>query len=172
MLKSLMKKKIKIGISACLTGKRVRYDGSHRLDRSIKKWAGRSVKFIPVCPEVECGLPVPREPMILKGDPHKPRLITINTGIDHTERLRRWLKIKLKELKALGISGFIFKSRSPSCGLKSVKLEGSRKKINGLFADAIVRTFPEMPVIEDLHDPETRRKFKQKIRSYSHDSSS
>ena len=90
--------KIKIGISACLTGKRVRYDGSHKQDHYITDTLGQYFDFTAVCPEVEYGLPVPREPMRLVGDPQNPRLITIRTGIDHTEGMKKWAKERLNEL--------------------------------------------------------------------------
>ncbi|MCX7793316.1 MAG: DUF523 domain-containing protein [Thermodesulfovibrionales bacterium] len=164
-----MRRKIKIGISACLIGKKVRYNGSHKLNRNIKRWASsKGIELIPVCPEVECGLPVPREPMILIGNPEAPRLLTIETGIDYTDKLKRWSKEKLKALKKEKLSGFIFKSRSPSCGLRSVKIKGHRKKINGLFTSSIIDSFPEMPVTEDdrLKTPASRERFFKKIKNH------
>ncbi|MEJ2040706.1 MAG: DUF523 domain-containing protein, partial [Desulfosarcinaceae bacterium] len=76
-----MTEKINIGISSCLLGNKVRYDGGHKLDRYITDTLGQYMDFIPVCPEVECGLPVPREPMRLVGDPRNPRLVTVKTGV-------------------------------------------------------------------------------------------
>lgn len=163
------RKNLRIGISACLLGKKVRYDGTHKLNRSLKRWASsKGIKFIPVCPEVECGLPVPREPMNLTGNPESPRLVTIHTGIDYTGKLRKWIRKKLEALKGENLSGFIFKSRSPSCGLRSVKIKGYRKKINGLFAASIIRAFPGMPVIEDegLKGSDSKRKFLKKVKDY------
>ncbi len=162
-------KSIKIGISACLLGKKVRYNGRHKLNRALKRWASsKGIKFIPVCPEVECGLPVPREPMILTGNPETQRLITINTGIDYTDKLRKWSREKIKALKSENLSGFIFKNRSPSCGLKSVKIKGYRKKINGIFAASIIKAFPEMPVVEDerLKDLSSKKRFLNKVKKY------
>ncbi|MFQ3573620.1 MAG: DUF523 domain-containing protein, partial [Thermodesulfovibrionales bacterium] len=95
--------KIKIGISSCLLGQPVRYDGGHKLDNYLKNTLGRFVEFYPVCPEVECGLPVPRDAMRLVGDADNPRLVTINTGIDHTERMNSWIKIRLEELASEGL---------------------------------------------------------------------
>ncbi len=83
-----MEDKIKIGISRCLLGDKVRYDGGHRWDRFITDTLGNYVEFVPVCPEVECGLRVPREAMHLIGDPQNPRLVTIHTKIDHTDRMK------------------------------------------------------------------------------------
>jgi len=153
-----------IGISACLLGEKVRYDGEHRLDHYLRYTAGRYVKWLPVCPEVEAGMPVPREPMVLDGKGGLVRLITVNTGIDHTERLNKWIKKKLKELHKLNLSGFVFKSRSPSCGL-SVRIAKTGQKTSGLFAQAFKKAFPEIPVIENetLYDPEERRNFFERV---------
>jgi len=84
--------RIRIGISACLIGKPVRYDGGHKRDPYLMDTLGRFVEWVPVCPEVECGLPVPREPMRLVGEPESPRLVTIRSGIDHTDRMLGWTK--------------------------------------------------------------------------------
>lgn len=165
----IRRKSLRIGISACLLGNKVRYDGRHKLNRALKRWASsKGIKFIPVCPEVECGLPVPREPMILTGNPETPRIVTINTRINYTCKLKKWIRKKLKALKAENISGFIFKSRSPSCGLRSVKIKGYRKKINGLFSASIIKAFPEMPVVEDeeLKGLSSKKQFLYKIKKY------
>ena len=87
-----MHEKIKIGISSCLLGEKVRYDGGHKLDPFLRDTLGRYVEWMPVCPEVESGLPVPREAMHLIGDPGSPRLVTINSRIDRTNRVLRWVK--------------------------------------------------------------------------------
>ncbi len=79
-----MDQKIKLGISSCLLGEKVRYDGGHKLDHYLKDTLGRFVDWTPVCPEVECGLTVPREAMHLTGSPDAPRLVTVKSGIDHT----------------------------------------------------------------------------------------
>ena len=75
---------IRLGISTCLLGERVRYDGGHKLDRYLVHTLGRYVEWVPVCPETEMGLSVPREAMRLVGDPDYPRLVTVQTGVDHT----------------------------------------------------------------------------------------
>ncbi len=85
-----MEDKIKIGISRCLLGEKVRYDGGHKWDRFITDTLGKYLEFVPVCPEVECGLGVPREAMHLEGNPADPRLVTIRTKIDHTEGMKNW----------------------------------------------------------------------------------
>jgi uncharacterized protein YbgA (DUF1722 family)/uncharacterized protein YbbK (DUF523 family) len=118
-----------------------------------------------VCPEVEYGLPVPRETLRLMGDPSSPRLVASRTGIDHTEAMQRWAETKLNHLAREGLSGFIFKSRSPSSGLKGVKVyatEGMPSRSGtGIFAAAFTRRNPLIPVIDDgrLWDPLLRENF-------------
>jgi uncharacterized protein YbbK (DUF523 family) len=157
--------KIKIGISTCLTGEKVRYDGGHKLDRYITDTLGQYLDYVPVCPEVEYGLPVPREPLRLVGDSASPRLLTSRTGIDHTEGMSRWAERRLDDLEREEICGFIFKSRSPSSGLKGVKVYTASGMPShsgtGIFAAAFIRRNPLLPVIDDgrLHDPSLRETF-------------
>ena len=90
---------IKLGISACLLGERVRYDGGHSHDPFLTDTLGRLVEFVAVCPEVECDLGIPREPMRLVGDPASPRLVTIATGRDLTDRMMRFARKRVVELE-------------------------------------------------------------------------
>src|SRR5208337_5634434 len=112
-----MGRSIKIGISSCLLGEKVRYNGGHKLDSFLTDTFGQFVEWVPVCPEVESGLPVPREAMRLVGGPDAPRLVTCLTGVDHTERMVKWAQEKIECLKSAGLCGFIFKSKSPSSGM-------------------------------------------------------
>lgn len=161
--------KMKIGISACLTGKKVRYDGSHKHDHYITDTLGRYFYLYAVCPEVEYGLPVPREPMRLTGFPENPRLVTIRTGIDHTEGMKKWAEKKAKELDKQELCGFIFKSRSPSSGMKGVKIydEKGVPHMNGvgIFARAFINRFSLVPVVDEgrLNDPALREAFIEKV---------
>ena len=164
--------KIKIGISSCLLGKKVRYDAGHKLDRYITDTLGQYFEWVPVCPEVEYGLPVPREPMRLVGDPDSPRLLTIRTRIDHTEGMLKWAEQKLKEIEKEELCGFIFKSRSPSSGIGGVKVYTqsgmpSQRGI-GLFGRAFMNKFPVIPVIDDgrLHDQGLRENFIERVFVY------
>lgn len=149
--------KIKIGISGCLLGANVRYDGRHKLDYYIKDNLDKFVEWVPVCPEVECGLSVPREPMRLIGDPKEPRLVTKNSNIDHTDKITDWTEKKLAQLEKENLNGFIFKSDSPSCGLNSVFSE----KGIGIFARAFTGHFPSIPAEDEitLHDSEAIKSF-------------
>ncbi len=106
--------KIKLGISTCLLGENVRYDGGHKLDRFLTETLGQYVEYVPVCPEVECGLPIPREALRLVGNPDSPRLVTTRTKQDLTDRMTQWAQKRVVELEGEGLFGFIFKSDSPS----------------------------------------------------------
>ena len=160
-----MEDKIRLGISSCLLGENVRYDGGHKRDRFIIETLGQFVEFVPVCPEVECGLPVPRESMHLAGDPQSPRLVTTRSKIDHTERMVHWARKRVGELEKENLCGFVFKSNSPSSGMERVKIyneHGMAQKTGvGMFARAFMDHFPLIPVEEDgrLHDIRLRENF-------------
>ena len=153
--------RLRIGISRCLLGENVRHDGGHKRDGFLLEALGRHVEWVPVCPEVELGLGTPREPMRLIGDLHAPRLITITTGIDHTDAMNRFARQRVRELEALDLSGFIFKRDSPSCGTKTQ--EGV-----GLFARAFMEHFPLMPIEDEsrLHDPQAIKNFLERVHAY------
>lgn len=162
---------IAIGVSACLLGEHVRYDGGHKHDRYITDILGTYFSFVPVCPEVECGLPTPREAMRLEGDPAAPRLMTCETHIDMTGQILSYCSAKIIELEDAGLCGFIFKERSPSCGLTSVPHHGSGSSEMfgaGLFANEVVRRFPLMPLeeAERLHSPRIRKNFIERVFLY------
>ncbi len=167
-----MEQKIRVGVSACLLGKPVRYDGGHKRDRYITDVLAVYFDFIPVCPEVECGLPVPRETMHLVGDTEKPRLITSGAGLDHTEKMRRFCSYKVSRLADEDLCAFIFKKDSPSSGLYRVKVYGdsgpAQQKGRGLFAAAFVNRFPLLPVEEEgrLHDASLRENFIERVFCY------
>jgi uncharacterized protein YbgA (DUF1722 family)/uncharacterized protein YbbK (DUF523 family) len=164
-----METKIKLGISSCLLGNAVRYDGGHKWDRFLTNTLGRYVDFVPVCPEVEVGLGIPREAMRLVGELAHPRLLTIRSRIDHTERMTAWAQIRVKELEKENLCGFIFKSDSPSSGLERVKVYDQNgvpvKKGVGLFARVFIDHFPLLPVEDEgrLHDPLLRENFIESI---------
>jgi uncharacterized protein YbbK (DUF523 family) len=142
--------KIRIGVSTCLMGEPVRYDGGHAHDRYVTETLGRYVEFVPVCPETEAGLGIPREPMRLVGTPESPRLTTVKTGKDMTDTLLTWVRQRVKELETEDLCGFIFKSRSPSSGMERVKVYTESgmpvKKGVGLFAGAFMKHFPLIPI--------------------------
>lgn len=160
---------LRLGVSACLLGHEVRYDGGHKLDRFIAHELGRFVEFVPVCPEVECGLPVPREAMRLVGEPDSPRLVTVRTSVDLTDQMMDWVRRRVQELAAENLCGFIFKTKSPSSGMRGVKVYNDKgvpsKKGTGLFARAFMERFPLIPVEDDgrLHDAGLRENFIERV---------
>lgn len=164
--------KIKMGISRCLLGENVRYDGGHQHDRYLTDTLGNYFEYIPVCPEVEYGLPIPREALRLVGKPENARLVTIKTGIDHTDGMLEWAYGKLKELEKENLCGFVFKSKSPSSGMRAVKVYGPSgmplHKGVGIFAGAFMKQFPILPVEEDgrLHDSALRENFIERVFVY------
>lgn len=164
-----MEDKIRIGVSACLLGQPVRFDGGHKHDRYLTNTLGEYLDFVPVCPEVESGFPIPRETLRLVGDPQNPRLVTSRTNVDHTDRMLGWAEKRVRELEAENLCGFIFKSDSPSSGLMRVKVYNPKgmaeKKGVGLFARVFTRHFPLLPVEEEgrLNDPVLRETFIEQI---------
>ncbi len=160
---------IRLGISACLLGENVRFDGGHKLDRFLRDTLGRFVEYVPVCPEAECGLGIPREAMHLEGAPASPRLVTVRTKRDFTDRMLHWAKERARELERENLCGFIFKSDSPSSGMERVKVYDvnnvPRRIGAGLFASVFMKHFPLLPVEEEgrLHDPMLRENFIERI---------
>jgi uncharacterized protein YbgA (DUF1722 family)/uncharacterized protein YbbK (DUF523 family) len=161
--------KIRIGVSTCLLGEAVRYDGGHAHDRYVTETLGQYMEFVPICPEMEAGFGVPREPVRLVGDPASPRLMTVKTKKDLTDTMTAWVRRRVRELEKEDLCGFIFKSKSPSSGMERVKVYTEKgmpvKKGVGLFARAFMEHFPLIPVEEEgrLHDPHLRQNFIERI---------
>ena len=157
-----------VGISSCLLGENVRYDGGHKLDHYLHDTLGRYVEFVPVCPEVECGMGIPREAMRLVLVEGNIRLMTRKTQIDMTDRMKAWIDERLKVLAGLPLCGFIFKARSPSSGLRNIKVyteKGVRNDGVGMFAHGVLEHFPHLPVEDEgrLHDDWLRENFIERI---------
>lgn len=163
---------IRIGVSSCLLGNKVRFDGGHKHDRYITGTLGNYFEFVPVCPEVECGLSIPREAMRLVGDPESPRLMTNKTGVDLTDKMNNWASNRVSELAEENLCGFIFKSKSPSSGMERVKVYDKNNVPRaigvGLFARAFKERFPLLPVEEEgrLHDIVLRENFIESVFVY------
>ena len=161
--------KPRVGISACLLGECVRYDGGHKRDAVLAETLGPLVQWVPACPEVEVGLGIPRAPIILVGDAKAPRLVVEATGEDLTERMQDYARARLAGLATLGLHGYVLKEASPSCGLRGVPVYGGDAAPNihgtGLFAAALVARFPGLPVEEEgrLGDPATRARFLERV---------
>jgi uncharacterized protein YbgA (DUF1722 family)/uncharacterized protein YbbK (DUF523 family) len=164
-----MRERIKLGVSTCLLGENVRWNGGHSRSLFITDTLSQFVDFVPVCPEVECGFPVPRETFRLVGDPDKPRLMTSKTKVDHTHRMVTWTKKRVKALEKEELCGFIFKKNSPSSGLHAVKVFTEKgmpsRRGMGIFARAFTDHFPLIPVEEDgrLNDHKLRENFIEQI---------
>ncbi len=169
--------RVRLGISACLLGERVRYDGGHKLDRYLADTLGRHIGWVPLCPEAEAGLGTPREAMRLLGvdgpDFGNIRLVARKSGDDHTATLQKWTRRRLRRFargKSSGrddvsgksggkrsdvrLCGFVFKSRSPSCSIPA-----------GIFASAFIDAFPDTPVEDErrLRDPACRENFIERV---------
>lgn len=162
--------RIRLGVSSCLLGRRVRYDGDHKHDRWITDTLGAHFEFVPVCPEVAIGLGVPRPPIRLVGDPGAPRAVgRDDPALDVTAKLAAYGRQMGRELD--GLSGYIFKARSPSCGMERVKVygpAGGSKNGRGLYAAAFMAEQPLLPVEEEgrLGDPGLRENFLERVFAY------
>ena len=163
---------LRLGISRCLLGDEVRYDGGHKRDSFLTDVFGRYVEWVPVCPEVEAGLGTPRESMRLVDDPKRPRLMTITSGKDHTEALERTTADRITQLNGMDLSGYVFKKDSPTCGVERVRIYNERgmpaRKGIGIFAHAFIERFPLIPVEEEgrLCDPSLRENFIERVFCY------
>jgi uncharacterized protein YbbK (DUF523 family) len=164
----------RVGISRCLIGDEVRYDGTHRLDETVIALLGPYVEWVPVCPEVEVGMGTPREPIhLVESDEGVPsmdqrvRLVGITSREDWTDRMHAWARDRARDLAQLGLSGYVFKARSPSCGIDEVIVhatDGDRRG-RGLFAQALIDALPDLPVTDEgaLADPGTRARFLDRV---------
>ncbi len=163
---------VRIGISACLLGQQVRYDGGHKRDAFLVDTFGRYVEWVPVCPEVEMGLGVPRDTMRLELHGSEVRMVTPRTGADHTEGMRTFAEKRLAGLAKERLCGYILKKDSPSCGMERVRVypsnEISKRSGRGLFAAALIAYFPHLPVEEEgrLNDPRLRENFVTRVFAY------
>lgn len=163
---------LRLGISRCLLGDEVRFDGGHKRDHFLTDILGRYVEWIPVCPEVEAGLGTPREAMRLVGNPRRPRLMTITSKHDHTDAMETMIEERLESLNRLNLSGFVFKRGSPSCGVERVRVYTEQgmpsHSGSGIFTQAFRDRFPLTPVEEEgrLCDPSLRENFIDRVFSY------
>lgn len=168
----------RVGISRCLLGDEVRYDGTHKRDDALLRMFGGEVEWVPVCPEVEIGMGTPREPIQLvarrDGVPslnERVRLLGVDGGEDWTNRMQEWARERVRQLKSLNLAGYVLKAGSPSCGIDGVRvthagrpdraaLQPDRTALEtrtgrGLFAQALIEAMPDLPVAdeEQLKDP-------------------
>ena len=171
--------KPRVGISRCLLGDDVRYDGTNRLSAAVAELTPL-VEWVSVCPEVEVGMGVPREPIQLvrhdagvRSDAESVRLKGVHSGEDWTDRMHGWAAARVADLAALGISGFVLKARSPSCGPTGVLVHDDRgaptSTGRGLFAEALASAMPGLPMIDEeaLADRQLRERFLQTARAFA-----
>ncbi len=164
---------IKLGISRCLLGENVRYDGGHKLDRYLRDTLGKHVRWVPVCPEVECGLGVPREAMRLVGTQEKHRLLTVRSRVDHTPKMSAWIETVMPGLEKEELSGFVFKTRSPSSAMRDARIYAesgqSSSRGQGVFAAEFMRRLPLVPVEDEgrLNDESLRENFVERVFTYA-----
>ena len=171
--------KPRVGISRCLLGDDVRYDGTNKRSAAVAALAAQ-VEWVPVCPEVEVGMGVPREAIQLvahhDGIPSAGqcvRLRAVDTGEDWTSRMDRWARERVAELAAQQISGFVLKARSPSCGPADVLVHNDAGDATptgrGLFAEALATAMPGLPMVDEeaLEDPRIREQFIQQVRTFA-----
>jgi uncharacterized protein YbgA (DUF1722 family)/uncharacterized protein YbbK (DUF523 family) len=163
---------IRIGISSCLLGEKVRYDGGHKRDLYLVETLGQYVEWVPVCPEVELGLGTPRETLRLVRIGEGVRMIMAKTGQDHTEGMRAFAERRVRELEKRDLCGYILKKDSPSCGMERVRVFDANgvpaKSGRGLFAEALLKHFPNLPVEEEgrLSDARLRENFVERVFAY------
>src|SRR5271156_5298603 len=166
---------IKIGVSACLLGQQVRFDGGHKRSDFLTETLGRFVEFVPVCPEMEIGLGVPRESIRLVRDDNDTRAIRLvgnKTSLDHTDKMNAFAERRTIALGREDLCGYVLKKDSPSCGMERVRVYGSSgmptRDGTGLYAAALMRQFPSLPVEEEgrLNDPHLRENFVERVFAY------
>lgn len=160
-------KKLRVGISACLLGRKVRYDGGHKRDDFLVDVLGPHVHYVPVCPEVELGLGTPRPPIRLEGE----RLVMPSQDRDLSAEMTRFAARRVAALEDEDLSGYVLKKDSPSCGMERVRVHHEGRVTRdgvGFFARALMERFPHLPVEEEgrLHDERLREGFVERVFTY------
>jgi uncharacterized protein YbgA (DUF1722 family)/uncharacterized protein YbbK (DUF523 family) len=164
---------LRIGVSSCLLGQQVRFDGGHKRDAFLVDTFGPFVEWVPVCPEVELGLGTPRETLRLVRGDHAVRMVQPKSGRDITDDMRRWARTRVEALAGERLAGYVLKKDSPSCGMERVRIYAesgtAEKGGRGLFAEALIARFPHLPVEEEgrLSDPRLRENFVERVFAYA-----
>ncbi len=161
----------RIGISSCLLGEEVRFDGGHKRDTFLTQILDSYVEWVRVCPEVEVGMGVPRETLRLVRVDGDTRMITTRTGVDHTDSMRAWSEKRTKALAGMGLRGYVLKKDSPSCGMERVKVygDGGGARVGvGTYAEVLKARFPALPIEEEgrLNDAVLRENFIERVFAY------
>ncbi len=162
---------IRIGVSSCLLGENVRYDGRNSANSCIADILAQDFELLGFCPEVGIGLGVPRAAIqVTLVEGHQRLLGVADHGLDVTDALKRYAMEVFERLNTL--SGYIFKTRSPSCGLANVEIYDLQGRCvqhgAGIFAQTITGLLPDLPVIDEeaLMDPDKREHFIRQTREY------
>ncbi len=164
--------RLRVGVSACLLGEAVRFDGGHKRDEFLTTVLGPHVEWVPVCPEVEVGMGTPRETLRLVDKGGATHMVTTRTGVDYSARMNGWASGRLAQLGREDLDGYVLKRGSPSCGMERVKVYGEAgmavRTGRGLFADALLARFPLLPIEEEgrLTDPVLRENFIERLFAY------
>ena len=163
---------IRIGISMCLLGARVRHDGGHKHDRFLTDTLGEFFDWVPVCPEVEVGMGTPREAMHLVQLSGEMHLVGRQSASDHTEAMQSYARRRVEHLASEHLSGYILKKDSPSCGLERVRVHHGHGRVTrsgrGLFAAALAERCGNLPIEEEgrLCDPRLRENWLERVFAY------
>jgi uncharacterized protein YbgA (DUF1722 family)/uncharacterized protein YbbK (DUF523 family) len=163
---------IRIGISSCLLGAEVRFDGGHKRDAFLVDTFGKFVEWVPVCPEVELGLGTPRESLRLVRKGQDIRMVNTKSGRDISDEMREWARTRAEALAGEDLAGYVLKKDSPSCGMERVRIYAesgmAEKGGRGLFAEALIARFPRLPIEEEgrLWDPRLRDNFVERVFAY------
>jgi uncharacterized protein YbgA (DUF1722 family)/uncharacterized protein YbbK (DUF523 family) len=164
---------IAVGVSACLLGQNVRWDGGHKSDPFLRGMLGRYVEWVPVCPEVEVGLPVPRDTLRLVRRGTEVRMIMPRSGVDHTDAMSAYAARAVRDLAGRDLCGFVLKKDSPTCGMARVRIYPEKdgpasRDGRGLFAAELIRRMPHLPIEEEgrLSDAKLRENFVERLFAY------
>lgn len=164
---------LRLGVSACLLGEEVRFDGGHKKNSFLIHGLGPYVEWFPVCPEVEIGMGTPRETIRLVGERGDPQLVGHKSGRDYAPQMTGWSRANVEEIASWDLHGYVLKSGSPSCGLFRVRVyppEGGmpERSGRGVFARELTRRLPMLPVEEEgrLNDLPLRENFIERLFAY------
>jgi uncharacterized protein YbgA (DUF1722 family)/uncharacterized protein YbbK (DUF523 family) len=163
---------VRVGVSSCLLGAEVRWDGGHKRERFLTDVLAPFVEWVPVCPEAELGMGVPREPVHLVREGGALRMLGNRSGEDWTERMRAWAARRAREIESSELCGYVLKKDSPSCGMERVKVKShagpGKRDGRGLFAEALLERLPALPVEEEgrLNDAQLRENWIERVFAY------
>jgi uncharacterized protein YbgA (DUF1722 family)/uncharacterized protein YbbK (DUF523 family) len=163
---------MRLGVSSCLLGNEVRFDGGHKRDRFVTDLLARFVEWVPVCPEVELGMDTPRPALRLVGEGDDVRMVEIKSGREHTKAMKRYSARRVRALRGLALCGYILKKGSPSCGMARVKVYGEKsmpaRRGRGLYASALMEAYPNLPCEDEgrLNDSKLRENFIERVFAY------